>query len=65
MEDVPDMAVKFAVYETLRPIHAKLTDGRQVGAPGPTPRAAGRSCLVPVMHARAGEAHHLDHRIAC
>jgi hypothetical protein len=30
MEDVPDMAVKFAVYETLRPIHARLTDGRQV-----------------------------------
>jgi solute carrier family 25 S-adenosylmethionine transporter 26 len=29
MEDVPDMAVKFAVYETLRPVHAKLTNGRQ------------------------------------
>ncbi|GBF92137.1 mitochondrial carrier protein [Raphidocelis subcapitata] len=29
MEDVPDMAVKFAVYETLRPVHARLTNGRQ------------------------------------
>lgn len=32
MEDVPDMAVKFAVYETLRCVHARLTDGRRVRA---------------------------------
>eukprot|EP00775_Hariotina_reticulata_P005483 gene5483-5718_t len=25
LEDVPDMAVKFAVYETLRPVHSRLT----------------------------------------
>jgi len=25
LEDVPDMAVKFAVYESLRPLHARLT----------------------------------------
>ena len=30
MEDVPDMAVKFAVYESLRPIHAQLLGGRKV-----------------------------------
>ncbi|KIZ00039.1 Putative carrier protein PET8 [Monoraphidium neglectum] len=29
MEDVPDMAVKFAVYETLRCVHARVSDGRQ------------------------------------
>jgi solute carrier family 25 S-adenosylmethionine transporter 26 len=29
LEDVPDMAVKFAVYETLRPVHARLTGGRR------------------------------------
>eukprot|EP00873_Tetraselmis_striata_P041185 jgi/Tetstr1/461449/TSEL_006558.t1 len=28
LEDVPDMAVKFAVYESLRPLHAQLTGGR-------------------------------------
>jgi hypothetical protein len=30
MEDVPDMAVKFAVYESLRPLHHRLFGGRQV-----------------------------------
>lgn len=29
MEDVPDMAVKFAVYETMRITHASLYDNRQ------------------------------------
>jgi len=29
LEDVPDMAVKFAVYETLRPVHARLTGARR------------------------------------
>jgi solute carrier family 25 S-adenosylmethionine transporter 26 len=29
MEDVPDMAVKFAVYETMRITHASLNDNRQ------------------------------------
>jgi solute carrier family 25 S-adenosylmethionine transporter 26 len=29
MEDVPDMAVKFAVYETMRLTHASLTNNRQ------------------------------------
>lgn len=28
LEDVPDMGVKFAVYETLRAAHARLTGGR-------------------------------------
>eukprot|EP00887_Chlorella_sp_A99_P006829 scaffold2.g6829.t1 len=28
LEDVPDMAVKFAVYETLRSVHARLQGGR-------------------------------------
>lgn len=39
LEDVPDMAVKFAVYESLRPLHAQLTGGRTVGSP-PTPPSA-------------------------
>lgn len=30
LEDVPDMAVKFAVYETLRPLHQRVFGGRQV-----------------------------------
>ncbi|BDA40753.1 S-adenosylmethionine carrier 1, chloroplastic/mitochondrial [Coccomyxa sp. Obi] len=29
LEDVPDMAVKFAVYETLRPLHHRVFGGRQ------------------------------------
>ncbi len=29
LEDVPDMAVKFAVYESLRPLHQRLCGGRQ------------------------------------
>ncbi|KAK9810207.1 hypothetical protein WJX72_006645 [[Myrmecia] bisecta] len=29
LEDVPDMAVKFTVYETLRPLHRKVFHGRQ------------------------------------
>jgi len=29
MEDVPDMAVKFAVYETMRITHGRLHDNRQ------------------------------------
>lgn len=29
LEDVPDMAVKFAVYETMRITHSRLTNGRQ------------------------------------
>lgn len=29
MEDVPDMAVKFAVYETMRLTHASLHNNRQ------------------------------------
>jgi hypothetical protein len=53
LEDVPDMAVKFAVYETLRPLHAQMLGGRQVrwtrappddaGSPGagPAPRRPG------------------------
>lgn len=28
LEDVPDMAVKFAVYESLRQLHGRLNDGR-------------------------------------
>jgi hypothetical protein len=28
LEDVPDMAVKFAVYETMRNVHARLNGGR-------------------------------------
>ena len=28
LEDVPDMAVKFAVYETLRKLHGKMNEGR-------------------------------------
>lgn len=28
LEDVPDMAVKFAVYESLRPLHARVFGGR-------------------------------------
>ena len=28
LEDVPDMAVKFAVYETLRKVHVNMHDGR-------------------------------------
>lgn len=28
LEDVPDMAVKFAVYETLRKVHDRISDGR-------------------------------------
>ena len=30
LEDVPDMAVKFAVYESLRPLHSRVFGGRQV-----------------------------------
>eukprot|EP00891_Asterochloris_glomerata_P002457 jgi/Astpho2/2457/Aster-08377 len=30
LEDVPDMAVKFAVFETLKPLYARLTGGRPV-----------------------------------
>lgn len=30
LEDVPDMAVKFAVYESLRPLHHRVFGGRQV-----------------------------------
>ncbi|EIE26628.1 mitochondrial carrier [Coccomyxa subellipsoidea C-169] len=29
LEDVPDMAVKFAVYESLRPLHSRVFGGRQ------------------------------------
>ena len=29
MEDVPDMAFKFAAYETLRQVHRRLNDGRK------------------------------------
>jgi hypothetical protein len=29
MEDVPDMAVKFAVYETLQQVHRRMFDGRK------------------------------------
>lgn len=36
LEDVPDMAVKFAAYESMRQLHKKLNDGRsaspQVGS---------------------------------
>lgn len=28
LEDVPDMAVKFAAYESMRQLHKKLNDGR-------------------------------------
>jgi solute carrier family 25 S-adenosylmethionine transporter 26 len=28
LEDVPDMAVKFAVYETMRAVHRKMTGDR-------------------------------------
>lgn len=28
LEDVPDMAVKFAVYEMMRGVHSRLNDGR-------------------------------------
>lgn len=31
LEDAPDMAVKFAVYESLRPLHNKVTGGREPG----------------------------------
>ena len=30
LEDVPDMAVKFAVYESLRTMHRRVFRGRQV-----------------------------------
>ncbi len=30
LEDVPDMAVKFAVYESLRSLHKQMFRGRQV-----------------------------------
>jgi len=29
LEDVPDMAFKFAAYETLRQVHRRLNDGRK------------------------------------
>lgn len=28
LEDVPDMAVKFAAYESMRQLHKQLNDGR-------------------------------------
>jgi solute carrier family 25 S-adenosylmethionine transporter 26 len=31
LEDVPDMAVKFACYEMLRKVHSRLNDGRPAG----------------------------------
>ena len=30
LEDVPDMAVKFAVYESLRSLHQRVFKGRKV-----------------------------------
>lgn len=30
LEDVPDMAVKFAVYESLRSLHRRVFRGQQV-----------------------------------
>lgn len=32
LEDVPDMAVKFAVYESLRTMHRRVFRGRQVSS---------------------------------
>lgn len=47
LEDVPDMAVKFAVYESLRPLHRRLCRGRQVSGltqEPPTPTAPAPGC---------------------
>ena len=53
LEDVPDMAVKFAVYETLRPLHQRVFGGRQVRMTCPSQPLAqqhacsnGRNCMT-------------------
>ena len=59
LEDVPDMAVKFAVYESLRPLHNRVFGGRQVRS---------LCCICPsslawleeAYNAR-GQASHLEH----
>ena len=47
LEDVPDMAVKFAVYESLRPLHQRLCGGRQVPDTGFLVDTAARGCVLP------------------
>ena len=47
LEDVPDMAVKFAVFETLKPLYARLTGNRPVRVRDGSP--CSRACL-PILH---------------
>ncbi|KAF8067158.1 SAMC1 [Scenedesmus sp. PABB004] len=53
LEDVPDMAVKFAAYESMRQLHAKLSGGRPASpqedfAMGATAGALAAGCTTPL-----------------
>ena len=72
LEDVPDMAVKFAVFETLKPLYARLTGGRPVrtcsGSLCPSSACARvPACpgCMPGLHAAGGATCPLPLRMTC
>ena len=57
LEDVPDMAVKFTVYESLRSLHQRVFKGRQVCSitshSTMAPSVPSRGIILPVMDGQA------------
>ena len=50
LEDVPDMAFKFAAYESMRSLHRRLNDGRSANAQVSFPRLCSQLGLCSAHH---------------